>query len=284
MVEATIRQTSLGTRRWTKTDSYTRLDPSEKSAVSYFMGMVGARLLTADLFALPHLVHLDAILRIMRRPTKKSRPDFVGFHPGSRTVSMTVEAKGRTHWYDEAAFDFAKRQARRVPFVIGTTTNITAATMTYFEDGDWCSTIADPPSQKASGLGVPDHVLVASYYLPIVQALLALPDLDGTDKEVVGSFPEAGITVSIPESVFSALEGLTARLPSEEAVAVGGQKILSTTPFGTPEEYDDDIPNTRDSGAQVSENFDERSWRGPDQVRVSVNDDWGTPDGDVPLG
>jgi len=247
------------------------------------MGMIGARLLTADLFALPHLVHLDAILRIMRRSTGKSRPDFIGFHPGSGTFSMAVEAKGRTHGYDGDAFNTAKSQAGRVPFVVGTTTTITAATMTYFEDDRWCATMADPPTNKASAPDLPANVLVASYYLPIVQALLALSELDGSKDEVVGTFPEAGITVSIPTSIFSALERLTARLPSEEAVAVGGEKILSTARFATPE-GSDDTSGQPEAGAQVTEDPDERSWRGPDLIQVSVNDDWGTTDGDVPRG
>ena len=283
MVEATIRQTGAGARRWVKTDAYTRLDPSEKSAVSYFMGMIGARLLTADLLALPHLVHLDAILRIMRKSIRKSRPDFIGYHPGNSTFSMAVEAKGRTHGYDGAAFNTAKSQAGRVPTVVGTTTTITAATMTYFEDDSWCATMADPPRNKASAPDVPANLLVASYYLPIVQALRALPELDGSDDEVVGTFPEAGITVSIPESIFSALERITSRLPSQEAVAVGGEKILSSTRFMTPE-GGDDTSGQPEAGAQVTEDSDERSWRGPDLIQVSVSDDWGTIDGDVPLG
>jgi hypothetical protein len=51
---------SASTHRWIRTSAYDRLDPSEKSAVSYLLGMAQAKITCEMLLGVPHLVHLDA--------------------------------------------------------------------------------------------------------------------------------------------------------------------------------------------------------------------------------
>jgi hypothetical protein len=62
--------------RWVKTAAYRRLDASEKSAVSYFLGMTQAKIMCGRLLRAPHLIHLDAYLAMIGvHATRTSRPD-----------------------------------------------------------------------------------------------------------------------------------------------------------------------------------------------------------------
>src|SRR5260221_7068774 len=83
--------------RWRKSDSYLRLDPSEKSAVSYFLGLTQAKITCELLLGVPHLVHLDAVLAMRGMPLRDSRPDLIGFDPVSLAYGIAVDAKGRTN-------------------------------------------------------------------------------------------------------------------------------------------------------------------------------------------
>jgi hypothetical protein len=109
MAAASVAEDDRSTR-WVKTSSYNRLDPSEKSAVSYFLGMTQAKITCEMLLGVPHLVHLDAILALLGRSTNASRPDFVGFDLASMSYTIAVKAKGRTN--NRAADVTAKAKTR----------------------------------------------------------------------------------------------------------------------------------------------------------------------------
>lgn len=116
LMEASLSHLHPG---WHRSSSYTQLDASEKSAVSYFLGMAQAQLTCARILGVPSLVHVDAILRLLGRRTRKSRPDFLGVHPRTSLLSVAVEAKGRTHGYTDALVSKAKAQSRALPGVTG---------------------------------------------------------------------------------------------------------------------------------------------------------------------
>ena len=96
---------------WHKSDAYSRLDPSEKSAVSYFLGMTQAKITCELLLGVPHLLHVDAALALIGRQTRASRPDLIGFDPTTAAYTIAVEAKGRSNGWDEEAISKAKTQA-----------------------------------------------------------------------------------------------------------------------------------------------------------------------------
>ena len=77
---ALMAQTNLkpdnSLQAWTKSAAYNRLDPSEKSAVSHFLGMVQSRLLSLRL-GYSHPVHVDRLLQRAGKPLIGSRPDFL---------------------------------------------------------------------------------------------------------------------------------------------------------------------------------------------------------------
>ena len=99
LAAASLEEDSSG--RWVMTDGYWRLDPSEKRAVSYFLGMTQAKIMCGRLLRAPHLIHLDAFLAMIGQTTRTSRPDLVGLSSPAMDVTIAVEAKGRTGGRDD---------------------------------------------------------------------------------------------------------------------------------------------------------------------------------------
>lgn len=82
--------------RLRRTNAARTLDPSEKGAVNYFLGMTFCKLFAAKLLNTPWLLHLD-VFGPQLNPilTSRSRPDLVGMeHGASRWHAF--ECKGRT--------------------------------------------------------------------------------------------------------------------------------------------------------------------------------------------
>ena len=111
------------------TDGYWRLDPSEKRAVSYFLGMTQAKIMCERLLHAPHLIHLDAFLAMIGQTTRTSRPDLVGLSLPAMDVTIAVEAKGRTGGRDDQIIHKAKAQARSLPGVLSTSSALRVASV-----------------------------------------------------------------------------------------------------------------------------------------------------------
>lgn len=79
MMRMALEQTSPTASRFRRTSAFKTLDPSEKGAVSYFLGMTLCKLFADKLINTPWLLHLD-IFRPQLNPvlTGRSRPDLVG--------------------------------------------------------------------------------------------------------------------------------------------------------------------------------------------------------------
>ena len=137
-----------GTRsgRWAMTDGYWRLDPSEKRAVSYFLGMTQAKIMCGRLLRAPHLIHLDAFLTMIGQTTRASRPDLIGLSLPAMDVTIAVEAKGRTGGRDDEVTRKAKEQARSLPGVLSTSSALRVASVASFDaQWRWEAYLEDPP-------------------------------------------------------------------------------------------------------------------------------------------
>ena len=90
------------------------LDPSEKGAVNYFLGMATCKLFAAKLLDAPWLLHLG-VFRPLLNPqlNGRSRPDLLGETLSGRWLAF--ESKGRASPPAAAAKDKAKAQAQRIP-------------------------------------------------------------------------------------------------------------------------------------------------------------------------
>lgn len=299
MVEATLGQTRAP-RRWIRTAAYNRLDPSEKSAISYFHGMVGARLLTEGLLCVPLLVHLDAALAHMGATTRKSRPDFVGYHPATGAYSLALEAKGRSRGWSDQPLVRAKAQAGLLPKVVRTTTTITAASLMFFSDDlHWSGHLEDPPAQQSQIKPLELGLVTSQYYLPIVHALVDLGDrdLDVGSGSVHGYLRESGIAFSVPRFIFDPLSTIPIRERVDSGQLVqAGERIAATwrrsfggliedgpesevakNTIGLPRPSIDLVAiltSPTDATEGPSDAIEERSWTGTDLITVEVDQPW----------
>ena len=96
-----------------RSDAFKDLDPSEKGAVTYFLGLAVAKLLAARLLSVPWLVHLDRVVHTLGiRLSGRSRPDLIGY--GHSRGWIVVEAKGRSSKLPQGLLQRSKTQTRWV--------------------------------------------------------------------------------------------------------------------------------------------------------------------------
>ncbi len=119
-------------RRYEKSTLYENLDPTEKGATSYFIGMMAAKLVGARLLDTPWLFHLSMFSSLGGTASLvgNSSPDLIGTNTSGDWV--VVEAKGRTNGYDSVAMTTAKTQTRQVRRINGTNPVLRVATQAYF--------------------------------------------------------------------------------------------------------------------------------------------------------
>src|SRR5207244_2687161 len=106
--------------RLRRTGAARALDPTEKGAVNYFMGMTMCKLFAAKLLQAPWVLHLDVFGPTVQAQvmTGRSRPDLVGqIHNTNDWIAM--ESKGRISPPSADAKTKAKNQALRVTAVGG---------------------------------------------------------------------------------------------------------------------------------------------------------------------
>ena len=115
-----------------QTDAAKTLDPSEKSAVSYFLGMTFCKLFATKLLNTPWFLHLD-VCRPQIDPilSGRSRPDLVGQEHGTN-LWYAFESKGRSNPIDSSVKDRAKIQAQHLLSVNGVACSMHIGAITYF--------------------------------------------------------------------------------------------------------------------------------------------------------
>ena len=129
MVYANLRQAH---GHLEKSSLYGALDPTEKSGVSYFIGMMAARILAYRLLDVPFLFHVSMIHVLGGTVSLKgkSQPDLVGLRSDGNWV--VVEAKGRTAGYSSSAMKLAKTQTRQLRQINGNYPSLRVAVQAYF--------------------------------------------------------------------------------------------------------------------------------------------------------
>lgn len=208
MVQASVEEVS---GYWRKTAAYTRLDPSEKSAVSYFLGMTQAKITCELLLGIPHLVHLDAILKLLEVPMRTSRPDLVGYDAFTNTFSVAVEAKGRSAGRDDEAIEKAKKQAGLMPSIVGVRSKVCVASLAYFDGGGrWQAYLEDPEGSYSHIEDVEPPTLLVSYYRPLVASMLeaGISESQSSDTELVANLPGIDMQLGLPRAIVESFDDI----------------------------------------------------------------------------
>ncbi|MFZ2273646.1 hypothetical protein [Corynebacterium variabile] len=214
IVSSNIKQTPHGFR-WTRSSAYDRLDPSEKTAVSYFLGMTMAAIACKKLFRYQYIIHVDAILQSKNLPLKGKRPDFIGIDIFGHQSGL-IEAKGRSNGFDQGALDKAKVQVGYTPAISSLGVNERIASEAYFDENNhWSAVIADPTGNDST-INITIEELLVIYYDNIVNAGRAT----GTWRQRGNNFtfrpPESSIEISIPKVIVDAYDQSTKSLKNPE--------------------------------------------------------------------
>lgn len=178
-----IEQVAPGSKRLRRTAAAKRLDPSEKGAINYFLGLTLCKLFAERKLGAPWMLHLD-VFRDRLNPrvlAGRSRPDLVGMTTGGQWVAL--ESKGRVSPPATDAKDKAKEQAERLVAVNGTPVAYRIGAIAYFKDESLRFFWRDPqPDGKeprnAIKLQVSEEVLWRAYYLPILKLVRTMSAVD----------------------------------------------------------------------------------------------------------
>ena len=155
-----------------RTDAFRSLDPSEKGAVTYFLGLTFCKLFASKLLDTPWLLHVD-VWRPMLDPVlrSRSRPDLVGEHRRGGNW-YAFECKGRTSPPDSTTKANAKTQAQRLVKVQNTKCALHIAAITYFKNETLEFYWQDPEPNEGRGVVLPEAPQMwRHHYRPVVELL-----------------------------------------------------------------------------------------------------------------
>lgn len=179
---------------------YNDLDPSEKSGVSYFMGMVAAKALALRILDVPWLFHLSLIESLGGAVVLlgDSRPDLIGLRRNRDWV--VAEAKGRTWGFSAPAMQTAKLQSRQVRRINGAYPALRVGVQAYFTPQmEWA--LEDPAEHDASASDMQFDLrsAISLYYSPLMAATEQTSDvrLISGRQFTCRKVEEIGVTVAI---------------------------------------------------------------------------------------
>lgn len=187
-----------------KSNLYEALDPTEKGAVSYFVGMMCCHLATARLLNIPHLFHLSGFVSSggVIRGIRNSRPDLLG--RDFRGNWVIAEAKGRTHGFNASASLKAKQQTRMVRQINGMLPSLRFGAQAYFAP-ELSIYIEDPDEydEGADDIQFDENRLILSYY-SLVESLTRRSDdirsIDNRDYRFY-NLKSSGISIGLEEKI-----------------------------------------------------------------------------------
>lgn len=216
MVDTNLTETQSG---WERSNAYDRLDPSEKGAVSYFLGMVQSHLVATKVMGFTHLVHVDRLLVDAGQRLTRSRPDFVAVNASSglsRGYGATWEAKGRTRAFDGEALRRAKDQAMRTVMISGLSRWESIGSEAYFDATTelWEAALCDPePTGPTLSLGLQGYL--RCYYRTLVSAARQGQDLQEIDGDLRFSVPGVPLRVQVPVELVEAVDETEGTAPGQ---------------------------------------------------------------------
>lgn len=210
MLRMALEQKSPTAYRLRRTDAARNLDPSEKGAINYFLGLVINKLFADKLLGVPWMMHLDvwrsqlgAVL------TGRSRPDLVGEMRGGQGW-IAMECKGRLSKPDSDAKSKAKAQATRLRTIDGVAPQFHIGGIAYFQSDVMQFYWEDPDPEKP--IKNPIDIKVSDddwryYYGPILDLVgVRSASASTVANELVIPVDELDLTIHIDIEVLKLIE------------------------------------------------------------------------------
>ena len=206
MIFANLGESPAGCIRKTVANEW--LDPSEKSAISYFMGLTFAKLMATRLLDVHWVMHLDVYAQHLQ-PTltpagRRRRPDLVGLDTSGRWC--VLEAKGRADRVTDRMIENAKAQTRALRTIRGVDPHLRVASISHFVNKALCVHFEDPKDvdEDAFDLDISETQFTRDYYRPFIhlmdQTRTEAITLQGHKIRVVG-LPGADLRIGLNEEI-----------------------------------------------------------------------------------
>jgi hypothetical protein len=192
LMRMAITQSSQS-HRLRRTAAFEALDPTEKGAVSYFLGMTFCKLFASQLLQTDWLLHLDVFRgQFNARNIGRSRPDLIG--QDTSQAWHAFETKGRSSAPSAADKQKAKEQAQRLSTVNGSPCSLHIGSFAFFRGDELEFYWRDPEPEEPENLE-PIEIRIADvdwahYYAPALALASesvreALPfDAEGVDLTI----------------------------------------------------------------------------------------------------
>ncbi len=247
MVRMALQQRGPSGHKIVRTDLFKRMDPTEKGAVNYFLGLILCKLFAAKLLDAPWTIHLD-VFRNWLNPgmlAGRSRPDMV-----AQSVVTgdwhAFECKGRASMPGEEEKRKAKAQARRLISVGGSTCQLHIGCITFFRSDAIEFYWRDPEPEKSGGMELPETPLMwRAYYESFYSAYRgAIADADAAAKPTDGfaRMPVLDISLAVHPKI---------------------EKLLN----------DENWAAARAVATEMQEEFQKTGYQ-PDGLKVAAGDSW----------
>jgi hypothetical protein len=166
-----LDQSGPNASRLRRSAAFRALDPTEKGAISYFLGMVFCKVFSSRLLQTPWLLHLDVFKSSI--PTSvlgRSRPDLFGQQLGTGHW-LSFETKGRASKPSRADLNKAKAQAARLLSVNGTACSLHVGSFAFFINDVLNFHWIDPPAEQKRAIRLPEPGEAWSHYYRPAKAL-----------------------------------------------------------------------------------------------------------------
>lgn len=187
-----------------KSALYKDLDPTEKGAASYFLGMMAAKIICARLLDTPFVFHLSMLKTLGGTMVlhTKSQPDLIGLNRAGNWV--VAEAKGRTNGYSPDAMTKAKIQTRQLRMINGIYPSLRVGIQAYFSP-DLNFAVSDPDDYEDDAGDIDFDLRAAiydyySYVLDSAQVVHASRKVLGREYQF-RTINEAGVSIGIDTAV-----------------------------------------------------------------------------------
>lgn len=192
LIRMALEQYGPRATRLRRTSAFKSLDPTEKGAVNYFLGMAFCKVFASRLLATPWLLHLDIYKHIFPVSVLgRSRPDLFGQQNGTGAWHA-FEVKGRASKPSAADKTKAKAQAFRLASVGGTPCDLHIGAFTYFSSDALNFYWIDPPDDELNPLKVPNIGKNWRHYYEPIHSLWS----GETDQQTVGA---DGLLIDLPQ-------------------------------------------------------------------------------------
>ena len=220
-----------------KTSAYRALDRSEKSAISYFLGLTFTKLMAAKLFDVYWLMHVDVYGQYLQPIfTGQRRPDLVGMDKLGRWY--VFEAKGRSGGIDAGLVATAKKQTYGLQRIRGEQPRLRVACISYFSGESLRLHLEDPDDtdEESAELNMSEQQFVDAYYKPVE----ALVEQGPSELRVIGgrklrvvNVVDAGVRIGLDVEVRNAVirkenprEILGETIPLSQDATIGGDGVF----------------------------------------------------------